>query len=270
MVDKMKAAEKFRELVTIMERLRAPDGCPWDREQDHRMLRRYIIEEAYELIEAIDGGNPRAICEECGDLMLQVAFVARIAEELGDFDIADVMAGISQKLVRRHPHVFGDIDVKDSDEVIRNWEQIKAEERREKKEDQSVLAGVPRGLPSLLRASRMQERAAKRGFDWPSGDVTPVLAKVEEEIAELKEAIAANPESAEVCVELGDVLFALANLSRHLKIDPEAAAQQACEKFDSRFRYVEKKAAETGRGWGDFSLDELESYWASAKQREKV
>lgn len=270
MVDKVKSAERFNEFVGIMERLRAPGGCPWDREQDHLTLRRYIIEEAYELIQAIDEGNPRAVCEECGDLMLQVVFVARIAEELGDFDIADVMTGISQKLIRRHPHVFGDINVKDSDEVIQNWEMIKAGERRQKNEDPSVLSGVPRGLPSLLRASRMQERAAKTGFDWPCGDITPVLAKVEEEIAELKEAITKNPESAEVNEEFGDLLFAMANLARHLKIDPEAAGHKACEKFDSRFRYVEKRAAETGRGWGDFSLEELEAYWVSAKQREKV
>lgn len=270
MVDKVKSSDRFIEFVSIMERLRAPDGCPWDREQDHQTLRRYIIEEAYELIQAIDEGNSRAICEECGDLMLQVIFVARIAEELGHFDISDVIKGISQKLIRRHPHVFGDINVKNSDEVLQNWEMIKASERREKNEDPSVLSGVPRGLPSLLRASRMQERAAKTGFDWPFDDITPVLAKVEEEIAELKEAIAQNPKSAEVSEELGDVLFAVANLSRHLKLDPEAAGHKACEKFDSRFRYVEKRAAETGRGWGDFSLEELETFWISAKQREKV
>lgn len=270
MVDKTKLAEKFIEFFDIMKRLRAPGGCPWDREQDYLTLKRYIIEEAYELIEAVDGGNPSAICEECGDLMLQVVFVSCIAEELGDFDVTDVLDGISRKLIRRHPHVFGDIEAKSSDEVLRNWEQIKAAERKEKKEDPSVLAGVPRGLPSLLRASRMQERAAKIGFDWPPGNIMPVLAKVEEEINELKEAIAVDPGSAKVSAELGDVFFALANLSRHLKIEPESAAHRACKKFDSRFRFVEKKSAATGRPSGDFTLEELEGYWISAKQREKV
>lgn len=270
MVDKERSAEKFNELVGIMELLRSTGGCPWDREQDYTTLRRYIIEEAYELIEAIEGGKAQAICEECGDLMLQVVFVARIAEELGDFDIVSVISGLSGKLIRRHPHVFGDVNVKNSDEVLKNWEQIKVGERKEKKEDTSVLTGVPRALPSLLRASRMQERAAKVGFDWPPGDLSPVLAKVEEEIAELKEALAGNHGSEEVREELGDIFFALANLSRHLKIDPEAAAHMACEKFNSRFRFVEKSAAETGRGWGDFTLEELDNYWISAKQREKV
>lgn len=270
MIDKKQSAEKFNELVGIMERLRAPGGCPWDREQDYSTLKRYIIEEAYELIEAIESGKPQAICEECGDLMLQVIFISRIAEELGDFDVVSVMSGLSRKLIRRHPHVFGDISVRNSDEVLKNWEQIKIGERKEKMEDASVLTGVPRGLPSLLRASRMQERAAKVGFDWPSGDLTPVLAKIEEEIAELRDALAQNPESAAVKEELGDVFFALANLSRHLKIDPEAAAHSACEKFASRFRFVEKAAAETGRAWGEFTLDELDNYWISAKEREKV
>lgn len=270
MVDKKFSTEKFNELVGIMERLRAPGGCPWDREQDYFTLRRYIIEEAYELIEAIEGGVPRAICEECGDLMLQVIFIARMAEELGEFDITDVMSGLAQKLIRRHPHVFGDKDVKNSDEVLRNWEQIKVGERKEKQEDVSVLSGIPRALPSILRALRMQERAAKVGFDWPQGNLTPVLAKVEEELAELKEAIAENPTADEVREELGDLFFALANLSRHLKIDPESAVHQACEKFASRFRFIEKSANEIGREWNDFTLEELENYWNAAKQRERV
>lgn len=270
MVDKQISAERFNELIHIMERLRAPDGCPWDREQDYSTLRRYIIEEAYELIEAIESGASRAICEESGDLLLQVVFIACIAEELCDFNIADVISALCEKLVRRHPHVFGNVDVANSDEVLKNWEQIKIGERKVKNEDTSVLAGVPRGLPALLRASRMQERAGKVGFDWPQGDLKPVLAKVEEEIAELKEAITRDPRSKGVEEELGDALFALANLSRHLKINPEAAAHQACEKFRSRFRRVEEAAAETGRAWSDFTLKELDEYWISAKKKEKV
>jgi len=270
MVDMNKTADNFNYLVSIIARLREPGGCPWDREQDYSTLGRYIIEEAYELIEAIESGRPAAICEECGDLLLQVIFVARIAEELGDFDIAEAMSGLSRKLIRRHPHVFAGTDVKDSDEVLKNWEQIKVGERRIKNEDFSVLAGVPRGLPSLLRAARMQERAGKVGFDWPKGDIAPVLAKAEEEIAELKEALASNPNSREVKEEIGDTLFALVNLSRHLKIDPEAAVQEACEKFARRFRYVEDMAYRTGRGWDDFTLDELEGYWVLAKENEIV
>lgn len=270
MADLKNSAEKFNQFVEIMERLRSPGGCPWDREQDYLTLRRYIIEEAYELIEAIESGNSRAICEECGDLMLQVVFVARIAEELGEFDIVDVLSGISQKLIRRHPHVFADTRVKDSEEVLKNWEQIKVGERKEKKEDASVLAGVPRGLPSLLRAQRMQERAGKVGFDWPKGDLTPVLAKVEEEISELKEALAENPNSEAVGEELGDVIFALGNLARHLHLDAESAAQRACEKFASRFRYVEQEAAKTGREWSDFTLAELDFLWVAAKQQKRV
>lgn len=270
MTDKKDSAEKFGELVDIMERLRAPGGCPWDREQNYLTLRRYIIEETYELVEAIESGKINAVCEECGDLLLQVVFVSEIANELGDFCIDDVISGLSQKLIRRHPHVFGDAAVKNSDDVVKKWEQIKVGERKEKKEDSSVLAGVPRGLPSLLRAARMQERAGKVGFDWPQGDLSSVLAKVEEEIGELKEALALNPGSQEVREELGDLFFALANLSRHLKIDPESAARQACEKFASRFRMVEEQAGKSGRQWADFTLDELENFWISAKQREKV
>lgn len=270
MVDMDRSAEEFNRLVVIMARLRDPGGCPWDREQDYSTLKRYIIEEAYELVEAIEGGSPEAIREECGDLLLQVVFISRMAEELGDFDVVGVMSGLSQKLIRRHPHVFAGVDAKNSDEVLKNWEQIKIGERREKKEDPSVLAGVPRALPSLLRASRMQERAGKVGFDWPKGDISPVLAKVEEEIAELKEALALDPRSSEVREELGDVIFALANLARHLKIDPEEAAQAACEKFAHRFRQVEEMVGWTGRGLDTFTLEELDGYWESAKKRERV
>jgi XTP/dITP diphosphohydrolase/tetrapyrrole methylase family protein/MazG family protein/ATP diphosphatase len=222
------------------------------------------------LIEAIESGKMQNVCEECGDLLLQVVFVSCIAEERGEFDVADVMDKLITKLVRRHPHVFGTVDVANSEEVLKNWEQIKVAERKEKHEDASLLAGVPRGLPSLLRAYRMQERAAKVGFDWPKGDLAPVIAKVEEEFAELKEVISEPDASKErIAEELGDFLFAAANLSRHLKVDPEIAAHRACEKFSSRFRYIEKQVADSGKAWQDFSLDELDSFWKQAKASEK-
>lgn len=263
------AGNKFIKLVEVMKRLRAIDGCPWDKEQDYFSLRRYIIEEAYELIEAIENKNRDNTCEECGDLMLQVVFISCMAEELGDFDICDVIDHLTDKLIRRHPHVFGDTKVKDSDDVLKNWEQIKVGERQEKKLDASLLAGVPRGLPGLLRAYRIQERAEKVGFDWPKGDLSPVLAKVDEELSELKENINNRAEKEYVEEEIGDLLFAVANLSRHLDADPETTLHKACVKFTDRFRLVEKEVAGSGRPWNDFKLEELEGFWSKAKAWEK-
>lgn len=261
----VKAAEKFTELVGIMKRLRAPGGCPWDREQTYLSLRRYIIEEAYELIQAIENENLENMCEECGDLMLQVVFIGCMAEERGDFTLAQAIEHLSEKLIRRHPHVFGDVSVKNSEEVLKNWEQIKVGERKGREEDPSLMAGIPRGMPALLRAYRIQERAAKPGFDWPKGDISPVLAKVREEIAEVEEA-AASGDGEKTAEEIGDLIFAAVNLARHLKVDPEIAAHRACEKFDSRFRSVERSVEESGRPWKEHSLDELEEYWQKAKQ----
>ena len=257
-------AEKFNKLIDVMKRLRAPGGCPWDREQDYLSLRRYIIEEAYELVEAIEKEDSDNMCEECGDLMLQVVFVSCMAEERGDFDICSVLDYLTDKLIRRHPHVFGSINVKNSEEVLKNWEQIKVGERRSKSADASLLAGIPRGLPALLRAFRIQERAGKVGFDWPQGNPAPVLDKVREEVTELEEAISSGTDS-EVEEELGDLMFALANLSRHLKLDPEITLHKACAKFSSRFRLVEESVLQSERPWDDFTLDELEEYWTNAK-----
>lgn len=262
------AGDKFIKLVEVMKRLRAPDGCPWDREQDFLSLRRYIIEEAYELIEAIENNNRDNICEECGDLMLQVVFLSCMAEEQGEFDICAVIDHLTEKLIRRHPHVFGDTEVNNSEDVLKNWEQIKVGERQEKKEDASLLAGIPRGIPGLLRAYRIQERAGKVGFDWPKGDPAPVLAKVDEELAELKENINNNAEKKDIEEELGDLLFAVANLSRHLKADPEITLHKACVKFTDRFRFVEKEVMDTGKPWSEFSLDELDGFWEKAKRRD--
>lgn len=257
--------DKFAELVSVMKRLRAPDGCPWDREQTYLSLRRYIIEEAYELIQAVENENTPNICEECGDLLLQVVFISCMAEERGDFTVCDVLDAITTKMIRRHPHVFGDIIVRDSEEVLKNWEQIKISERKDREEDHSLMAGIPRGMPALLRAYRIQERAAKAGFDWPKGDVSPVLGKVEEETAELTDAVKSG-DKAHIAEELGDLIFAAVNLSRHLGIDPEINLHKACEKFSGRFRQVEKSVENAGRPWKDYSLDELEGFWQEAKK----
>jgi MazG family protein len=255
----------FSRLVSIMEKLRGPDGCPWDREQDFGTLRRYIVEEAYELVEAIESGDERAILEECGDLLLQVVFIAQIASEKGSFTIRDVLRGICSKLIHRHPHVFGDLNVADSEEVMRNWEAIKTVEKKKNGSDSSILSGIPRSMPSLLKAFRIQERAAKCGFDWPAGDATPVLAKVKEELNEIQEELLSGHPS-RIGEEIGDLLFAAVNLSRHCSVNPEEALQKASKKFADRFRIVELSVAESGRPWKEFSLDELDDFWEKAKQ----
>jgi MazG family protein len=259
--------ESLPELVALMERLRAPGGCPWDRKQTPETLRRYILEEAHELVEAIDQGDPAAMEEESGDLLLQVVFLADLAREDGEFDIDGVVRRIVSKLIRRHPHVFGETTVRDAEDVSRNWERIKSEERRERKTDDSLMAGIPRSLPGLLRALRIQERAAKSGFDWPQGNPEPVFGKVEEEIRELREAWTLGREEA-VREEMGDLLFAVANLSRHLGVEPEAALQAASDKFSGRFRSMERQSRERGEELASLSLDELEAYWLRAKKEE--
>lgn len=257
--------EKFIELVKIMERLRAPGGCPWDAKQTLTSLRKYIIEEAYELVDAIDRGERFDICEEDGDLLLQIVFVACVANEEKLFDITDVITAISEKLIRRHPHVFGDVVANDAETVLKNWELIKIQEKREKKKDESVIAGIPHSLPSVMRANRVQERAAKIGFDWPKDDIKGVILKIEEELCELKAAVK-NNDSENITEELGDVMFSLINLSRHLGVNPEAALQKATDKFCGRFRIVEDKMKETGRDFSSYSLDELDTFWNYAKK----
>lgn len=261
------AAGTFEDLLEIMRRLRAPGGCPWDAEQTHESLRRYILEEAHELVEAIEDGEPRGICEESGDLLLQVVFVATVAAEQGLFGMPDVTRAICAKLVKRHPHVFGDVAVKDAAEVSRNWEKIKEGERKERRADSSAMAGIPRGLPALLRSYRIQERAAKKGFDWPPEDIASVRAKVLEELDELRAEVARG-DAAATAEELGDLLFALTNLSRHLEIDPESALHGACAKFVSRFRAMEAEAERGGGKMEEMPLDRLEEMWQTAKKAE--
>ena len=268
MVDDDAAMKEFGTLLGIMRKLRAPGGCPWDAEQTVSSLRRYILEEAHELVEAIDGGNARDIAEECGDLLLQVVFVAEIASEAGWFGMKDVCRAICDKLIKRHPHVFGDVLVLDAADVGRNWEIIKSVERQARGVDDSAMAGIPKGLPALLRALRISERAAKKGFDWRFGDVESVRAKVLEELDELRAEIAGGDAEA-AREELGDVFFALANMSRHLGMDPEGALQEANEKFIGRFRVVEHLAADENLRMEEAPLDKLETLWRSAKDIER-
>lgn len=256
----------FDEIVEIIERLRAPGGCPWDRKQTMESLRSCITEEAYELADAITRRDMAGVKEEAGDLLLQVVFIASLARGAGAFDMRDVVRGICDKLIRRHPHVFGTEEARDSDAVLRNWERIKAEERQEKHQDLSILAGVPEGLPPLLKASRLQGKAAHVGFDWPDGDVAPLFAKLDEELDELWEA-ASRGDARDVEEELGDVLFMTVNLARRLKVDPDAALSRVCAKFKDRFQLMERMAAEEGRAMSDHSLGELDALWDRAKER---
>ena len=260
------AGEKLLRLMDIMKRLREPGGCPWDREQTMKSLRPFIVEEAYELIEAIDSGDSGVVAEECGDLLLQVVFISSIAEEEGLFDLGEVIDTLVEKLVRRHPHVFGDVSVEDSEAVRKNWEQIKKEERRDKKLDQSILSGVPKSLPALVRAFQIQERAAKVGFDWPAGDISLLLEKIDEELKELAEARkTGNPD--EILEEVGDLLFATVNLARHLGVDAEFSLQETNKKFTRRFEFIEKTVETGSRDWSEYSLEELENLWQRAKTR---
>ena len=254
----------FEDLLTVMERLRAPGGCPWDREQTMESLRTYIVEEAYELVDAISRGTAQDIREESGDVLLQVVFLAEIAKEKGMFSMDGVISDLVGKLVRRHPHVFADEAADTSDEVLRNWEQIKSREKAGKRKDTSLLAGVPEGLPPLAKAFRIQSKAAHVGFDWEKGNLFPLYDKVEEEMDELKDAVNCGvPDRVED--EVGDLLFAAVNLSRHAGVNPDSALSRANRKFTARFREVEKMVALENRPWKSFTIVELESMWQRAK-----
>jgi MazG family protein len=254
--------ESFPRLVAIMQRLLAPDGCPWDREQSMQTLKKYVLEEACEVLDAIDSGVPAAICEELGDLLLEVVFLAELARKEGLFGPDDAVKSICDKLVRRHPHVFGDVKVSGSGDVLRNWELIKQGE----KEGRGLLDSVPRSLPALTRAQRIGEKVEKVGFDWP--DVRGSRAKVSEEMGELDHAIDLG-DPAKMEEELGDVLFAIVNLARHTGLDAEGALRKTIHKFTTRFDHVEKRVRETRGGWpaGEkIPLDELDRHWEEAKR----
>ncbi|HEY8902882.1 MAG TPA: nucleoside triphosphate pyrophosphohydrolase [Chthoniobacterales bacterium] len=255
------AMEPVARLREIVARLRAPDGCPWDREQTHESLRAALLEETYELIDAIDHADDSNLREELGDLLLHVVMHAQMASERGVFEFDAVATEICEKLIRRHPHVFGDRSAADSDEVLRQWEQIK---RSEKAERSSVLDGVPRALPSLMRAHKVQKKASRVGFDWNAA--AEVIAKVEEELGELKSALAAGQKAA-VAEEMGDLLFSLVNLSRKLDLDPEMTLNAATDKFTARFRAVEKAAEADGKRVEECSAEQLNAYWDAEKAR---
>jgi len=252
--------KKFENLIAIMAKLRSPDGCPWDREQTHASLRQYLLEEAYEVIEALDVGDQPALKEELGDLLLQIVFHAQISSEDNGFDVADVIDAISEKLIRRHPNVFGDVEITSAAEQSINWEKIKKSEGKE-----SVLDGVPVALSALLRAYRLQQKASTVGFDWP--ETTPVWDKIEEELAELKQACQ-QKEQRRIDEEMGDLLFSLVNLSRFLSVNPEDALRNTIAKFNTRFRKVEREFADRNQSMADATLEELDAVWEKVKRDE--
>jgi tetrapyrrole methylase family protein/MazG family protein len=260
----MNEADKFARLTAIMRRLRAPGGCPWDAEQTHESLKRYLLEESYEVIEAIDTKDPEHLKEELGDLMLQPVFHAAIAEEKGEFTMDEVLDTICAKLVHRHPHVFGDQVVKTAEEQVENWERIKKQEKGE--ERKSALSGVPPHLPALLKAQKITEKAARVGFDWEHVD--QVFAKVLEELHEFEETMAAGDET-RMEAELGDLLFAIVNLGRFLSLNPEEALRKTIERFAKRFTHIEETMHARGVQMKEATLEEMESLWEEAKAVER-
>ena len=274
---RLSAGEWFEKLVALQARLRARNGCPWDVEQTHRTLRTYLVEETYEDLDALESGDDAKFANEMGDLLLQIVFHSQIAAEEGRFTVSDVIREVHEKMVRRHPHVFGTKRAKDSAEVLRTWELIKAEERRaekagrksseKKKEPASALDGVPRTLPALLEGLQLTKKAARVGFDWDA--VAGIFDKIQEESTELQRALATH-DRPKIEEELGDLLFASVNLARFLKVDPEIALKNANAKFLRRFREMERLAVETGRRFADVPRAEKEALWDSAKRGEEL
>ena len=263
-------SEKFDELVAVMERLRAPGGCPWDREQTYASLSQYLLEEAYETFDAIHEadttGDIANLKEELGDLLLQVVFHATIGKERGEFDIEDVASGVAQKLILRHPHVFGDAKLERAEDVLDNWDTLKANERKasgkEEKVKDSILDEVPVHFPALLEGLKISKKAAKVGFDWENTD--QIFDKLTEEVAELKDAIE-NRDAGEVGEEVGDLLFVVVNLARKLEIEPETALKKTNRKFRSRFKFIEKELKKADKSLEDSSLEEMDELWNKAK-----
>jgi MazG family protein len=254
----------FDELFHLMQRLRGPDGCPWDRKQTLPDLKPFVIEEAYEVVDAIDRDDRAALMEEVGDMLLEAVFIAEITREEGTFDIYDSITAIHDKLVRRHPHVFGDVEANDAEQVLVNWEKLKSDER--KAENKGVLSGVPGSLPALLKASRLTEKAARVGFDWRRTE--DVFEKLEEEVGELREAITSG-EQEKVQEELGDLLFTIVNAARKLSVNPEEALQSTNRKFARRFASMEAEVHQSGRNIDQLSLEEMDALWDRAKAAER-
>lgn len=265
MVDfEQKNSYTVQDLVDIMRLLREPGGCPWDAEQTHESIKKNLIEETYEVIEAINKGDKALLCEELGDLLMQVVFHAQMEKEIGEFDFDAVCDGVCKKLVERHPHVFGEVTVSGVDDVLINWDDIKRKSKGQKTTTQSMLS-VPRELPALMRATKLQKKAADVGFDW--SDVSGALDKLEEEIKELRQAID-NDDRANMTEELGDILFSAVNVSRFIKSDAEEALTAASDKFLARFTTVESLAQERGIDMNASSLEELDRLWDEAKAKE--
>src|SRR5436190_3468917 len=267
----------FDDLVALMARLRSAEGCPWDREQTYETLAPMLLEEAYEAFEAVEEareGRPMELRDELGDLLFQIVFYAQVAQERGEFTISDVTEAIHSKMVRRHPHVFGDVTVRDNEELLRNWEAMKAEEKRAagkdaSAKDSSLLDGVSLKTPALMEAHQLSTKAARVGFDWQR--IEDIFAKIQEELHELRAAIDAHAESqseanhTRVREEVGDLLFAVTNIARHLKVEPDAALKLTNRKFRRRFGYIEQKLRERSQAFEDTTFDELEALWQAAK-----
>ena len=252
-----KNLNQFTTLVDIIARLRAPDGCPWDRKQTHASLRKNLLQECYEVLEALDKGDSAKLCDELGDLLMQIVLHTQIATEAGEFELGDVLSSINTKLIHRHPHIFGSLTVKDAEEVAVNWEALKQEERET---DASILASVPKPMPALSYSQEIQRRAAQIGFDWE--DIRGVIDKLAEEVEEFERAT-----SQEKAREFGDLLFTLANIALRLGIDVEAALRQANQKFYHRFNYMEEVCRQRGVNLGDLSFDEQNALWQEAKRK---
>jgi tetrapyrrole methylase family protein/MazG family protein len=250
----------FDDLVALMTRLRGPDGCPWDRKQTLPDLKPYVIEEAYEVVDAIDRNDRAALLEEVGDFLLEAVFITELTREEGTFDVYDSITAIHDKLVRRHPHVFGDVEAKDAEQVLVNWEKLKQDER--KAENKSLLAGIPQSMPALLKASRLTEKASRVGFDWRRTE--DVFEKLDEEIAELREAVASG-DTAHVHEEIGDLLFTVANIARKVNVNPEEALQSTNRKFMSRFQWMESRV----ESFEGMPLEEMDKLWDEAKAAER-
>jgi len=271
----------FRDLVALMSRLRSPEGCPWDREQTYATLAPMLLEEAYEAVEAVEDareGRPDNLREELGDLLFQIVFYAQVARERGEFNIDDVTDSIHSKMVRRHPHVFGDVTVRDNQELLRNWEAMKADEKRaagkaEEASDSSLLDGVSSKAPALMEAHQLGTKAARVGFDWRNVD--EIFDKLHEEIDELRAAIReradagadSEPQHERVREELGDLIFAVTNIARHLSVEPEAALKLTNRKFRRRFRHIERGLKARGREPGSATIEEMEELWQEAKAK---
>lgn len=253
----------IEKLISLMERLRAPSGCPWDKEQTLESLVPFIIEEAYEVISAIDSGESQNLKEELGDLLFQVVFATQITKEADKFDLADVVDNTHVKMVRRHPHVFGDKKAETSEEVLKHWAEIKKEEKKHEKKE-GYLGGVPEVLPALLRAHKITQKAAKVGFDWKSVD--EVINKLDEELGEFKEAVK-KKDAANMEEELGDILFTIVNVSRFLEVNPEDALRKTIGKFINRFHFIEKSLEEDGKDLSSTSVDEMERLWEESKRK---